>query len=188
MSTYQRSETGFYFITEMLPVTSDKEIDKAIIELKEGPSPKYCASQDETGKLSFYEKVARLCEDSEVPQARAYVDAREREQPQPKPRGASKLDDIDRLLTMEEIRDKFEAKFREQSRCNHKNVNQRPCDLQRCGVSVRSWLTLGAHRHPCNRRFNPSYLFTCEDCGIDWKEPGAQTCDRHAKTFAGRRV
>lgn len=185
MSTYCRSETGYYWITELIKVTSDKEIDVAAKEMKNNPGFKYSAREDETGRLSFYRKFTRLCEDSEVPQAQSYVEAKEREYLQAvstePPSGGREyvLSDDNRLLTTKELQDRFEAKIRKQSRCNHQNLTNEPCDQKYCGVLVQSWL-IPTHKHACQRGFLSSYRSTCQDCDFSWEEPRAQTCDRHA--------
>lgn len=197
MSTYCQSETGAYFITELIKVTSYKEINVAAKEVEESPGFRYCARRDETGNPSYYRKSTRICNDSEVPQAQSYVEAKEREYLQelsslPRwegtlgdgevsrlPRWAWTMGDGDRLPTRNELQDRFEAKIRKQSRCNHENLNKKPCDWKHCGVLVRTWLELG-HKHACNRGFYSSYRSTCQDCDFSWEEPRAQTCDRHA--------
>lgn len=182
MSTYCQSETGAYYITELIKVTSYKEINVAAKEVKESPGFRYCARRDETGNPSYYRKNTRICNDSEVPQAQSHVEAKEREYLQELsrlPRWEGTLGDGDRLLTPNELQDRFEAEIRKQSRCNHENLNKKPCDQKNCGVLVRSWLALG-HKHACNRGFYSSYRSTCQDCDFSWEEPRAQTCDRHA--------
>lgn len=185
MSTYCRSEIGSYWITELIKVTSDKEIDVAAKEMEISPDFEYCARRDETGRPSYYRKVIRICKDSEIPQAQSYVEAQEREYLQTVSREPLSgrreyvLSDADRLPTTNELRDRFEAEFRKQSRCNHENLNKKPCDQKLCGVLRRHWLEFG-HKHACGRGFYLSYRFTCQECGFSWEEPRAQTCDRHA--------